>query len=65
MNDNKMAVLEMIDIRSAIQADIDNCNRLIEECNKGNFNKDIFVDKRDSLTRGLAKLNKKYNDFML
>ena len=65
MNYNKIAVLEMIDIRIAIQADIDNCNRLIEECDKGNFNKDIFVDKRDSLTRGLAKLNKQYNDFML
>ena len=65
MNDNKMAVMEMIDIRIAIQSDIDNCNRLIEECDKGNYNKDIFVDKRNSLTSGLAKLNKQYNDFML
>lgn len=65
MNDNKMALMEMIDIRIAIQADIDKCNNIIAECDKGNFNKDIFVDKRDSLTRGLSKLNKQYNDFML
>lgn len=57
--------MEMIDIRIAIQAEIDKCNTLIAECDKGNYNKDIFVDKRDSLTRGLAKLNKQYNDFML
>ena len=65
MNDNKMAVMEMIDIRIAIQKDIDDCHTYIEKCDKGNYNKDIFVDKRDSLTRGLAKLNKQYNDFML
>ena len=65
MNDDKMTVLEMIDIRIAIQKDIDDCNKYIEKCDKGNYNKDIFVDKRDSLTRGLAKLNKQYNDFML
>ena len=65
MNDNKITVLEMIDIRIAIQSDIDNCNRLIEECDKGNYNKDIFVDKRNSLINGLSKLNKQYNDFMI
>lgn len=65
MNDNKLAVMEMIDIRIAIQVDIDKCNNSIAECDKYNLNKDIFVDKRDSLTRGLAKLNKQYNDFML
>jgi len=65
MNTNKIGVMEMIDIRIAIQAEIDKCNTLIAECDKGNYNKDIFVDKRDSLTRGLAKLNKQYYDFML
>ena len=65
MNDNKITVMEMIDIRIAIQSHIDDCNSYIEKCDKGNYNKDIFVDKRDSLTRGLAKLNKQYNDFML
>lgn len=62
---NKLAVMEMIDIRIAIQADIDNCNKNIAECDKYNLNKDIFVDKRDSLISGLSKLNKQYNDFML
>lgn len=65
MNANKLAVMEMIDIRIAIQADIDKCNKSIAECDKYNLNKDIFVDKRDSLISGLSKLNKKYNDFML
>lgn len=65
MNGNKITMLEMIDIRITIQSDIDNYNRLIAECGKGNFNKDIFVDKRNSLINGLSKLNKQYNDFML
>lgn len=65
MNDNKLSVMEMIDIRIAIQSSIDNCNKSIAECDKYNLNKDIFVDRKDSLTKGLAKLNKQYNDFML
>ncbi len=62
---NKLAVMEMIDIRIAIQSSIDDCNKSIAECDKYNLNKDIFVDKRDSLISGLSKLNKQYNDFML
>jgi hypothetical protein len=62
---NKLAVMEMIDIRIAIQSEIDKCNNTIAECDKYNLNKDIFVDKRDSLISGLSKLNKQYNDFML
>ena len=57
--------MEMIDIRIAIQSSIDDCNKSIAECDKYNLNKDIFVDKRDSLISGLSKLNKQYNDFML
>ena len=51
MNDNKITVMEMIDIRIAIQSDIDNCNRLIEEdkifgCGKPfKINRDIINNK--------------------
>lgn len=63
--DDKLAVMEMIDIRIAIQSSIDDCNNSIAQRDKLNLDKDVFVDKRDSLIRGLSKLNKQYNDFKI
>ena len=53
------SILELIDIRIAIQNNINICNTMIEDCAHFKLSDDIiqvWIDKRERLTKSLDKL---------
>lgn len=53
------SILELIDIRIAIQNNINICNTMIEDCAHFKLGNDIiqvWIDKRERLTKSLDKL---------
>lgn len=53
------SILELIDIRIAIQNNINICNTMIEDCTHFKLDNDIiqvWIDKRERLTKSLDKL---------
>jgi len=53
------SILELIDIRIAIQNNINICNTMIEDCAHFKLGDDIiqvWIDKRERLTKSLDKL---------
>lgn len=56
------SILELIDIRIAIQNNINICNTMIEDCAHFKLGDDIiqvWIDKRERLTKSLDKLTLK------
>lgn len=56
------SILEIIDIRMAIQNDINTCNNMIADCTHLKLSNDItqvWIDKRERLTKSLDKLTLK------
>lgn len=53
------SILELIDIRIAIQNNINTCNTMIEDCAHFKLGDDViqvWIDKRERLTKSLDKL---------
>lgn len=65
MNTELLLVSEFIDIKIAIKANITECDKRIEECQKLNVNSELWDIKKVNLTNALSKLESKFNSFTL
>ena len=60
MNNNKLALIEMVDLQLAIKANIEECDKVIEECRNNYVNPHVWIDKKANLINVLSKLEKRY-----
>lgn len=60
MNAISLSAMEMIDIQLALKDAIQECDKVIEECQKNYINPCIWIDKKANLINGLSKLEKRY-----
>jgi len=65
MNTEMLLVSEFIDIKIAIKANIRECDKRIEECQKWNVNSEMWDRTKVNLTNALSKLESKFNSFTL